>query len=112
MNRDPRLPAPNGADEDGEDSTLIKVEIEIEKLPVRPPYLVKLTYFKLSGRYYSEGDYYSQKVQLHRIWAEIQVMASSYVRPGLIDGEQHFITLVEVPDHPNACPHLIFPEGF
>lgn len=74
------------------------------------PYTVKLTYFKQSGKYYGEGEYTSEEESLWQIWEEIEDMFRRKKRPGLVDGAQEFNTLVNVPDHPNAHPHMIMAD--
>ncbi len=70
-------------------------------------YKVELTYFKESGKYYSEGEYVSEQEELWEIWAEIRGMFRQGKRPGLVNGKQKFNTLVSVPDHPHDHPHFI-----
>jgi len=71
---------------------------------------VKLTYFKTSGKYYSEGEFLTDHKPLFEIWDEINVLFSNFERPGLINGRQEFVTLVEVPGHEHDHPRLIFPQ--
>lgn len=77
-----------------------------------PEYKVELEYFKPSGKWYADGEYISNQEHLFQIWGEIEEMFANRKRPGLIDGKQGFITLVNVPSHPHAHPHLIIPEDF
>jgi len=72
---------------------------------------VKLSYFKESGKYYSDGTYTSYKRQITDIFAEVKALLASGTRPGLTDGINHFYVVVEVPSHPNAFPCLIMPTG-
>lgn len=75
-----------------------------------PEYKVELTYFKPSGKYYSTGEYTSTKDHLFQILEEVEAMFAEHKRPGLVDGPQSFITLVNVPGHPHDHPNLIMPE--
>ncbi len=68
---------------------------------------VKLTYFKPSGKYYSDGEYESNKEDLWEIWNEVEQKRESGHLPGLIEGHSPFIVSVDVPDHPHNHPHLI-----
>lgn len=71
---------------------------------------VEITYFKPSGKFYSEGDYTSEKEYLHEIWEEIEAMFDAGERPGLVDVQGYdpgLHALVMVPSHPNDHPHLI-----
>lgn len=72
---------------------------------------VKLTYFKDTGKYYSEGEYesvYGIDCFLGDVWNEVRRRRSIYKLPNISDGS-YFIILVEVPDHPNNHPKLILP---
>lgn len=72
---------------------------------------VKLTYFQASGKYYSEGQYVSDKLHLTDIWAELREMFRAGHCPGLFDGVNEFYTVVEVPEHPHNHLTLIMPDG-
>ncbi len=74
------------------------------------PWRVKLTYFKQSGKYYSDGEYWSGKLALYEIWEEVNEMLSSGKRPGLVNGKNEFYVTVDVPEHPHRHPHLIIPR--
>lgn len=74
-------------------------------------YKVELTYFKESGKYYSDGEYVSEQEQLWKIWEEVAEMFRRGERPGLVDGKQEFNTLVNVPDHPHAHPHIVMAKN-
>ncbi len=74
------------------------------------PWRVKLTYFKDTGKYYSEGEYTSNKLQLFEIFSEVRQMLASGTRPGLVDGKNEFYAVVDVPEHPHRHPCLIIPE--
>ena len=69
--------------------------------------LVKLTYFKPSGKYYSEGSYTTNRGQLFDIWDEVKKMQEELDLPGLVPGHSEFIISVDVPNHPYRHPHLI-----
>lgn len=74
-------------------------------------YTVKLTYFKRGGKYYSEGEYETQIEHLFEIFDEVRELLWSKQLPGLMVGHSDFITLIEVPDHPNDHPRLIGTRG-
>jgi hypothetical protein len=63
-------------------------------------YQVKLTYFKPSGKYYSEGEYRTEKSELLDIWDEVKQMRDEARLPGLCRGHSPFIVSVDVPGHP------------
>jgi len=75
-----------------------------------PKRKVKLTYFKQSGKYYSEDDsYVTEKDALYEIWDEIRDMMAKGKRPGLVDGYNDFYVWISVPGHPHDHPHLLIP---
>lgn len=75
-----------------------------------PPFRVELTYFKSSGKYYSEGSYLSEKLHLFDIFEEVKRMLAEENRPGLVSGPNEFYVLINVPNHPHAHPALIAPK--
>lgn len=78
----------------------------------RPPFTVELQYFKDSGKYYSSGEYQTQKLYMYEIFDEVREMLANGKRPGLVDGANEFHTLVTVPNHPHAHPALIVAERY
>jgi hypothetical protein len=74
-----------------------------------PPWKVKLTYFKTSGKFYTEGEYTSEKLHIYQIFEEIKKMLTEGNWPGLTEGSHEFITLAEIPEHPHNHPALIIP---
>lgn len=74
-------------------------------------YTVHLTYFKPTGKYYSEASVMSAGPELFDIWDDVRTWMRTQCLPGLMAGHSEFIVLVEVPDHPNAHPHLMLPDG-
>lgn len=71
---------------------------------------VYLTYFKLGGKYYSSGEYFTERKLIHEIFAEVREMANTSSLPGLIKGHSSFFTFVDVPDHPSNYPALVIPD--
>lgn len=69
--------------------------------------IVKLTYFKKSGKYYSNSRYTTHKEQLFEIWDEVKKLQEEKNLPGLLPGHSDFIISVDVPEHPHRHPHLI-----
>jgi hypothetical protein len=70
--------------------------------------LVKLTYFKRSGKYYSDAEYHTVHEELWDIWDEVKRFRDHGESPGLTKGTFHdFIVSVDIPDHPHNHPHLI-----
>lgn len=71
---------------------------------------VRLTYFKPSGTYYSDGEYdylADEKTLMLDIWQDVAEKLEVRQLPGLIPGHDPKIVLVDVPDHPNNHPHLV-----
>lgn len=67
---------------------------------------VKLTYFKESGKYYSDGNYETNKIHLFEIFKEVKQKLDDRCLPGLIKNHSYFIVLIDVPEHQNNHPHL------
>jgi hypothetical protein len=90
------------------------VEIQGDKIVTvdKAPFDVKLTYFKASGKYYSEGTYKTNKLIIYEIFDEAKDMLSKGIRPGLVDGHNEFYVIVEIQNHPLAYPCLIHPDRF
>lgn len=70
---------------------------------------VKLTYFKKSGKYYSEGEYITEKEHMFEIFDEVSNMRVSSKLPGTSHGAD-FIVFVECPGHENEFPALIWAQ--
>lgn len=68
----------------------------------------KLTYFKASGKYYSSGEMeVDGSMALYEIWDHIEAEMKKGKWPGLVDGQHDFHTVIEVPEHRHAHPHLV-----
>lgn len=70
-------------------------------------YKVLLTYFRASGKYYTEGEYETKKTGLYEIWDEVENLKLLGTLPGLVEGANEFHISIDVPDHPHRHPHLI-----
>lgn len=68
---------------------------------------VQLTYFRTTGKYYTEGEFETSAQHLWHIWAEVDRMRLEKTLPGLIKGHSPFIVLVEVPNHEHDHPILL-----
>lgn len=73
---------------------------------------VKLTYFKASGKYYSEGEYKTKLTGLYSIFSETRELMRTGKPPGLADGVPEFYVLVDVPRHQHRHPYLITPDSY
>ena len=72
---------------------------------------VKLTYFKPSGKYYSEGEFeVKETFHMYQIIEMVQGMVDQKKLPGLSKGAFRYIVLVEAPDHPEGYPALVNTE--
>lgn len=72
--------------------------------------IVKLTYFKQSGKFYTEGEFsIPESSGMLDAWARVEEMQAEGRLPGLVDNAREFIVLIRVPDHPADHPRLIFP---
>jgi len=70
-------------------------------------HLIKLTYFKRSGKYYTEGSYYSEKEYMYQIFEEVAELKENLQLPGLSSGDWEGIIHIYSDTHPNAYPGLI-----
>ncbi len=68
-------------------------------------YKIKLTYFKQTGKYYSEGSYLTEKEQMFEISDEIKKMKNENKLPEISGSE--WIIYVDADNHPNGYPLLI-----
>lgn len=73
------------------------------------PMLVKLDYFKPSGKWYADGSYRTRREDLGDIWREVEDLQRAGKLPGLCAGSSGWIISVQVPDHPHDHPHLVMP---
>jgi hypothetical protein len=75
-------------------------------------YHVELTYFKTSGKYYSDGEFEaSVDLALWEIFDLVQSKLDNGNLPGLVHGAKEFYVLINVPNHPYNHPHLCIPTG-
>ena len=82
------------------------------ELPKPIAHDVHLTYFKKSGKYYTEGKYTSYKQHLFEIWEEVINLRNDGNLPDLRKGATDFNILIEVPTHPHAHPTIIMMDNF
>lgn len=74
---------------------------------------VAITYFKTSGKYYSEGSYVSQETAFHRVVDEVYGMFREGTCPGLQNNglqRNHFDAVIYVGTDENdkdGLPHLV-----
>ena len=75
---------------------------------------IKLTYFRLFGKFYTNEEYDFAAADhtwlLNDIWAHIEQLRDEKRLPGLKEGHSDYIIAVSVPDHPNDHPVLILPD--
>lgn len=71
---------------------------------------VKLTYFKPSGKYYSQGEYQSDEDHAFNVFDEVKTMQREGKLPGLVEGGgKHFFIHLDPVEHPLGYPALIHP---
>lgn len=71
---------------------------------------VNLTYFKQSGKYYTEGCFHVEHMALYNIWKIVKMKQQKGLLPGIIEGGgKYFTILVNVPSHEHAHPILFTP---
>ena len=56
--------------------------------------LVKIWYFKPSGKYYTEGNYVTEKENAYEIFDEVKAMFKNGVAPGLTQNDPDFTAVV------------------
>lgn len=74
---------------------------------------VKLTYFKQSGKYYSEGTLQVTTTKPWEIYTIVRQLLKTRRLPELVDNHDNYIVLVDIPDGVPAVitePRLIAPE--
>lgn len=69
-------------------------------------YKVSLTYFKSTGKYYTEGEYETTEEWMFKILDEVKQMKADNKLPG-INGSDFIIHIDVEDDHPNGYPCLI-----
>lgn len=69
---------------------------------------VVLTYFKTSGKYYSEGEFVSLRDYWHEMIADVRDMQVAGRLPGLVDGCREFVVLIQ-PEEPWCVRHILQP---
>ena len=73
---------------------------------------VKLTYFKDSGKYYSEGEFeVDDPNQMYEIFRLVRNLQQQKRLPGLVDGATFNYIYVEAPGHEHDHPALIIADG-
>ena len=78
---------------------------------------IVLTYFKPSGKYYTQGEFLTDFCSFHTIVDRVNAMQKRLELPGLMEGSgAEFHILIETPDvgdgGPHGVPHLLMPlEG-
>ena len=68
---------------------------------------VKLTYFRASGKYATEGEYETAYSALYVIWEEVADKNRSGTLPGVVAGTHMPLILIDVPEHEYNHPHMI-----
>ncbi len=68
---------------------------------------VELTYFKYNGTYYASGIYNTEETDWTDIYFEVRRKHKNGKLPGLPEGSNGFIVLMDVPNHPDNIMKLI-----
>lgn len=75
---------------------------------------VKFTYFKNTGKFYSSEEEEWPDSDVFEAWKKTRTLLARGERPGLFPchpGENEFITLFELPGHPNDVPMLVLSDN-
>jgi hypothetical protein len=70
---------------------------------------IKLSYFKASGKYYTDGEYETEHEHMWEVFDEIKQMQAEGRLPGLVPGCRAFTIFVDASAHPVGFPALIHP---
>jgi len=68
---------------------------------------VKLNYFRETGKWYSEGEYDTERILLFEIFEEVKQLRDTKKLPGLMEGHSFYFVLIDVPEHEHNYPHLV-----
>lgn len=68
---------------------------------------VKCTMFKTTSKYYTDGEYETDREFISDIWQEVRKMRDERRLPGLVKGHSYYIVSVDIPEHHSNHPHLI-----
>jgi hypothetical protein len=68
---------------------------------------VVIVYFKQSGKYYTSGDYETQREHIFQIADEVRAKFAAGDYPGLVGPCPEYHASVHVPEHPYDVPFLI-----
>ncbi len=71
---------------------------------------IKLTYFRQSGKYYSDGAYMTALPNMFQIFDEVMVKLQNRELPGLTPGHSPYYVHVDASEHPNGYPGLVVPR--
>ena len=89
---------------------LDKVMGELEKRRNKQPfvgYVVNLTYFRESGKYYEEGYFTTSEPSMYNIIEEVKRKIKTKKLPGLTDGAGGLDVLIDAQDHPQNVPQIL-----
>lgn len=74
-------------------------------------FIIKLTYFRLSGKYEAHAKWVTTKLNMFEIFDEIKDMMKKKILPSLVIGHSDYIVHVNASRHPKGYPALLFPES-
>lgn len=67
-------------------------------------YRIKVLYFKPYGKFYSSGEYWTDKQHMYQVFEEFEAMLAAGKRPGLVDGHDGFTAVLDCSGHPMGYP--------
>ena len=68
--------------------------------------LIKVQYFKPSGKFYGDGEYHTEMKQGFGVIAEFELMLKQGTRPGLVDGHSGYTAVIDCSLHPTGYPAM------
>lgn len=68
--------------------------------------LVKISYFRPSGKWYTEAEYVTDSELMHHIYDECATLWKANRLPGVVHSSEYHV-LINVPEHVYNVPHLL-----
>lgn len=74
-------------------------------------YEIKVTWFRPSGKYYTDGSFFTKREDMLGVFYEFQDMLAEGIRPGLVDSKKNeFFAVLDCSAHPHGFPMMFRPN--
>lgn len=74
-------------------------------------YEIKVTWFKQSGKYYSDGSYFTERESMFDVFQDFEKMLEDGIRPGLVNSKKNeFFAVLDCSAHPYGFPAMFRPN--